>query len=456
MLKYIYDNSPSFLQDLFLSAQAFKYRKFRHGGNYMSFLNFLRKSQNYSKEEIVNWQIMQFRKLFGEAYDNTSYYKNIFNEAGIDPKKIENFDFLKKLPILTKENLRENPDQFINKSRKIVYTAKTGGTTGAPLVTPFDADSSQLAFAFIARFFEQSSVAYGSKNLHMTGQQIVPLNERKRFWRRDILGNSLYLSIHHLSPSTFPKYWERIIKFKPYYIFGYTSFIYDLARYVNINNHSGQVILKGVFPSSEKLTLEMRAEIEKAFACSVFDHYGSTEGIPLITQCKKGKYHIVPESGIIEFLNADGSQAKLGEPAEMYMTSLRQFSRPLLRYKIGDTAIYSNSKCTCGLNWEIIDELTGRLSEWLTLEDGRRISQFSHQVFKVVNTVSESQIIQYSFRDFEVLIVKAPGYDSVEENFIRNRINELLGDKINISFTYVNEIPKTRGGKKPSLISKVS
>src|SRR5690606_18459414 len=125
----------------------------------------------------------------------------------------------------------------------------------------------------------------------------------------------------------------------------YTSFIYDLARYVNSNNHSGEIVLKGVFPSSEKLTLEMRDEIERAFSCKVFDHYGSTEGIPLITQCKSGNYHIVPESGIIEFLNSDGSHAQTGQPAEMYMTSLRQLSRPLLRYKIGDTAIYSDKEC---------------------------------------------------------------------------------------------------------------
>lgn len=455
MLKKIYDKSPSFLQDVFLTLQAYKYRRFRQGGKYCEFLNRLRETQSLSESEMLDWQLEQFKYVFGEAYDNTVYYKEIFDEIGINPREIKSFDFLKDLPILTKEMLRDSPEQFINSSRKIVYTAKTGGTTGAPLETPFDGESTQWAFAFLARFFEQVGVKYGDRNLHMTGQQVVPITEKKKFWRTDFLGNSLYLSVHHLGPSTFPLYWDKILKFKPKYIFGYTSFIYDLARYVNRNNKSGLVRLQGVFPSSEKLTDTMRNEMEKAFLCKVYDHYGSTEGIPLITQCKEGSYHIVPESGIIEFLNEDGSPAEVGQPAEMYMTSLRQLARPILRYKIGDTAIFSDEKCVCGLHWPVIQELTGRLSEWITLKDGRRISQFSHQVFKVVSNVIETQIIQEEYDLFEIRIVKGVSYTQEDEVFIKDRFKELIGDDIRVSFNYVSEIPKTSGGKKPSLISRV-
>lgn len=455
MLKRIYDRSPIFLQDVFLTLQAKKYRSFRQGGKYVDFLKFLRKSQYYSKQEMFDWQVKQFRQLFGEAYDNTKYYKDVFDALGINPKEIINFDFLTKIPLLTKDILKELPERFINESRRVVYTAKTGGTTGAPLITPYDSESTQRASAFLTRFFEQSGVTYGAANLHMTGQQVVPLTEKKKFWRTDFLGNSLYLSVHHLGPETFHLYWEKILSFRPVYIFGYTSFIYDLARYVNINKKSGELKVQGVFPSSEQLTDIMRIEIEKAFSCKVYDHYGSTEGIPLITQCKEGGYHIVPESGIIEFLNDKGLPAEIGEPAEMYMTSLRQFARPILRYKIGDTAIRSDRVCECGLNWPMIESITGRLSEWITLKDGRKISQFSHQVFKVVSHVEESQIIQQDYDFFEILIVKSPNYTDDDESYIRQRIIELIGPKNKIIFSYVTNIRKTSGGKKPSLISKV-
>ncbi|MDM1295932.1 phenylacetate--CoA ligase family protein [Sphingobacterium sp. N143] len=455
MLKKIYDNSPTVLQDLFLTLQAFKYRKFRQGGRYNEFLSFLRKSQHFSKEELFNWQLEQFKKVFGEAYDNTSYYKQLFDNYNIDPKSVRDFDFLKQLPVLTKDILRQHPSRFINKERKIVYTAKTGGTTGAPLITPFDGESTQWAFAFLARFFEQNGVQYGDRNLHMTGQQVVPLNEKKKFWRTDFLGKSLYLSVHHLGPKTFHLYWNKIISFRPKYIFGYTSFIYDLARHVNQNNKSGQLKLQAIFPSSEKLTDEMRSEMELAFSCKVLDHYGSTEGIPLITECKMGNYHVVPESGIVEFLNEQGEPAVVGEQAEMIMTSLRQLSRPILRYKIGDTAILSPDNCTCGLHWPVIQELTGRLSEWITLKDGRRISQFSHQVFKMVSNVIESQIIQEGYDVFKVLIVKSDQFTVDDEVFIGDRFRDLIGSKVVIEFEYVEAIPKTIGGKKPSLISKV-
>lgn len=455
MLKKIYDSSPAVLQDIFLTAQAFKYRSFRQGGHYKEFLDFLIKSQHYSKDQLFEWKISQFRKVFGEAYENTKYYKRVFDDININPREIENFDFLPKLPILTKDMLRENPEDFVNSAREIVYTAKTGGTTGAPLVTPFDAESTQWAFAFLARFFEQSGVRYGDRNLHMTGQQVVPLSEKKKFWRTDMLGHSLYLSIHHLSPKTFSSYWKKITKFKPKYIFGYTSFIYDLAKYVNDNNKSGQLKLQGAFPSSEMLTPEMRTEMEKAFDCNVYDHYGSTEGIPLITECKEGNYHVAEESGIIEFLNSEGKPAKPGESAEMFMTSIRQLSRPILRYKIGDTAVFSDESCRCGLKWLVVKELTGRISEWVILKDGRKISQFSHQVFKVSSNVAASQIIQHDYDRFEILIVKGAEYRITDEKIIQKRIIELVGNVQDISFKYVDEIPKTSGGKKPSIISKI-
>lgn len=456
MLKEIYDKSPYFLQDLFLTLQALKYRNFRQGGKYKEILHFLRGSQNFSGEEMFKWQLKQFQLLFGEAYDQTEHYKKLFDSAGINPKKVKNFEFLEKLPILSKDLLRSDAEKFINKSRKIVYTAKTGGTTGAPLITPFDSESTQWAFALITRFFEQSGVKYGDRNLHMTGQQVVPINAKSRFWRRDFLGNSLYLSIHHLSPKNFSSYWQKITQFKPRYIFGYASFIYDLARLINENKLSGQLKLKGVFPSSEKLTVKMRSEMEIAFDCKVFDHYGSTEGIPLITQCKVGNYHIVPESGIIEFINKSGEKAKAGEYSEMIMTSLRQFSRPILRYKIGDTAVFSNEKCSCGLKWLMIQELSGRLSEWITLKDGRKISQFSHQVFKVISNVAESQIIQHDYDRFEVFVVKDKEFVEANEKQIFKRFSELIGNDFDLKINYVTEISKTNAGKKPSLISKIS
>src|SRR5690606_27991247 len=229
------------------------------------------------------WQLHQFKRLFYEASKTTIYYRNLFQDHSIDLQNLRDFSFLKILPVLTKEILRNNPHKFINENRRVVYISRTGGTTGAPLATPYDKESLQWATALMSRFFEQCGVEYGSRNVHMTGQPIVPLKESKQFWRYDFLGKSLYLSILHLHQKNFPNYWKRVLKHKPLYIFGYTSFIYDFAKLINENGLSGVVKLKGVFPSSEKLTSDIEQEISLAFSCEVYDHYGATEGIPLIT-----------------------------------------------------------------------------------------------------------------------------------------------------------------------------
>jgi len=55
------------------------------------------------KEDIYCWQLEKLRDLLEYSYNNTDYYRNLFNTINIKPKDINSIDDLSKLPILTKK-----------------------------------------------------------------------------------------------------------------------------------------------------------------------------------------------------------------------------------------------------------------------------------------------------------------------------------------------------------------
>ncbi len=89
----------------------------------------------WSKEQIDNWQNKQLQAFIRHAYDNTVYYKNLFDELGLTPDDIKTKEDLKKLPIINKDIVNKNYENLIPSNiKQIRYRkARTGGTTGEPM-----------------------------------------------------------------------------------------------------------------------------------------------------------------------------------------------------------------------------------------------------------------------------------------------------------------------------------
>jgi len=109
--------------------------RFRYGKVFWKTYNFLQESQWWSREKLEEYQMQQLSKLLHHAYENVPYYRNIFDERGLRPENIQDFEDLKKLPYLTKENIRENIKDLIARNipnANLKYVT-TGVSTGIPL-----------------------------------------------------------------------------------------------------------------------------------------------------------------------------------------------------------------------------------------------------------------------------------------------------------------------------------
>jgi phenylacetate-CoA ligase len=77
------------------------------------------------------------------AYRNVSFYHSLFKEQALSPEDIKEIDDLKKLPVVSKKDIRKNPEAFLNKRlrKESYYKSHTSGSTGEPTWTYYDRHS---------------------------------------------------------------------------------------------------------------------------------------------------------------------------------------------------------------------------------------------------------------------------------------------------------------------------
>ncbi|MCJ7666024.1 MAG: phenylacetate--CoA ligase, partial [Actinobacteria bacterium] len=60
------------------------------------------------RDKLKDIQVERLRDTLKHCYNNNRFYKNRFDEAGLDPEKISSLSDLEKFPFTSKEELREN------------------------------------------------------------------------------------------------------------------------------------------------------------------------------------------------------------------------------------------------------------------------------------------------------------------------------------------------------------
>lgn len=455
-LEEIYLHCPVILQNIILSMYGLKLNRIRHGILYKKCLEDIQGNLNFTQEKIDNYQLIMLKALLEDCFLHVPYYRDVFKKKGIGLGDFRCIDHIRKMPLLDKEILRKNASKFYNErfNKHRLHSIHTTGTTGTPLKILCDSAARQKNYAFYHRFLSLAGINYLGRKATLGGRIVVsPKQKKPPFWRINTVQKNLLFSSYHLTERNLEFYIKKLKDFKPDYIDAYPSSIYIIAKYIKENGIDGKGITKNITTSAETLFPEQRKIIEQAFGVKVFDQYGSAEMAVFVGQCKEGHYHIHSDYGIVEFINDDGKIADFGEEAEIVCTSFINPVMPLIRYRIGDRAKITNKKCRCGLNFPIIEALMGRKDDIIITPDGHKIGRLS-PVIKGF-PVQETQYIQTEKESVTVKIVKAPEYTKHTENLILNELRKRLGNSIKINFEYCNSIPRGRGGKLKTVISKI-
>jgi len=457
ILDKIYAISPAWLQNVGVSLYGLYWKGRRYGGDFTKYVSDFKRREGFTFED---WEIYQqacLRQLLLHAYQHVPYYRACFVDLAFDENDLKDFTLadLQKLPILTKEILRAQQDDFLSDDlREKPATYKTSGTTGTPLAIRFTREGDRLAQAvYEARVRNWAGVDYRMSRGMIGGRMVVPkANAQPPFWRYNIFERQLYMSAFHISPSNASDYARALNRYQPDYQVGYASSHYFLARMLD-EQGIRMYQPKAVLTSSEKLTDEMRAMIEKVYGCKVYDAYSGVEICCQTSECEHHRMHISPDVGIIELLDDADQPVPLGVPGRIVATGLLNFAQPLIRYDTGDIAILSGEGCSCGRQMPVIEELVGRIEDTVITRDGRETVRF-HGIFIGLENVKEGQVIQEDYDRFRVRLVVKPGFGDSDRGIIYDRFEQRLGE-INLEYEFVDQIERTKSGKFKAVISKV-
>ena len=428
------------------------------GRNILKHLRELERSQWYSPDRIEELQRKKLRLIIQHSYDNIPYYHKIFRELNLKPNDIKTAEDLSKLPVLTKDIVRNNIDKLVAKNihASKLIESNSSGSTGEPLKFYITQESQDMSNAAAFRGWGWAGFSMGDKIVNLAGfpYQMIGKSELSKRIAYTITRHQ-FLQAFNLDENTINQYIEFIRTYKPKAIRGYSSSIYLLAKAMeeygihDIQPHA-------IITHGETLSGEMRQTIEKQFGCKVFDGYGG-EGMLIAMQCgEHDGYHLTAENLVVEFIKQN-EHVSAGELGEIVLTDLTNYGMPFIRYKIGDVGKPSDDTCSCGRGLPLMESIEGRVPDMIMTPSGKvLIVHFFTGLFEYIEGVDQFQILQEKSDELIVRLVKNSKFSDTDEGRIVREIQEYAGEDVGIVIDFVEEIPVSRSGKRRFVISKVA
>lgn len=442
----IYEKSPHFIQNCIVSVFNILAYKKRYSKKYKQFLEYYKNNKTLSTEELKELQKQKYREFIIYTKNNSEYYNKIFENI----EDSEDLTNINKLPIITKEVLRNNLSSIYTMDKSKGVISKTGGTTGKSLEVVYTYDDVQERFAMLDNFRNNFGYRLGEKTAWFSGKNLLTSTDikKKRFWKTDYFYKVRYYSTFHIHGKYLKYYLEDLITFKPLYMVGFPSTMYEIAKYGIANNIDFPTnIIKAIFPTAETITEDIRKVLESYFKTDLYNQYASSEGAPFIIECENKKLHLELQSGVFEVLDSNNQLSSAGR---LVVTSFTTHGTPLIRYDIGDQIELDNTgTCSCGNNNPLVKEVLGRISDYIYSKEIGKINLGNiSNALKGVKGIIKFQIQQDSLEHLLILVEKDENVFKLkdEETFLKN-LKDRVGNAIGIEIRYVEEIPVEKSGK---------
>jgi phenylacetate-CoA ligase len=457
----LYAAAPVWGQNLMLTAFSTLLERERYSGRFAEFQALLARTEWASQAELEAYQDERLRAVIEHAYQHVPFYRRRFDTLKLTPADIRTRIDLPKLPLLTRDDIREHFDDLRSRAfpARALRTGHTSGTTGTPLTIGYDRDTVWMTYAVFDRHYRWAGCRLGTDGDRIAvarGNVIVPLDQRTPpFWRRNHRHHQLLLSSFHLSKANLPAYFDALADFQPAVMDGYPSTLFLLAKYLQTQGRFFPV--KAAITSSETLYDFQREVIEERFQCRVFDYYALAERAVFSHECDHhGGHHLAMEYGIAEVTDGDGTPVPRGEVGRLVGTSLHNLAMPLIRYVTNDRTALRAGQCPCGRHLELMEDVTTKAEDVLTLADGRLISPsvLTHP-FKPLDCIEGSQIVQTLPNAIVVRLIPRPTYTAAHGTQLISELKARLGDDVSVEVEFVDRLETSKNGKFKWVISKV-
>lgn len=317
------------------------------------------------------------------VYENVKYYRDLMDEKGVKPEDIKGTEDLRKLPFLSKADLRDAyPFGLLAKPlSECVRIHSTSGTTGRRVVAFYTQNDIDLWDECCARAITAAGgtnedvcqVAYGfglftggaglNGGSHTVGCLTLPMSSGNTDRQIQFM-QDLGATILCCTPS-------------------YAAYIGETIHEMGIS--PDDLKLKAGIFGAEPWTEEMRRSIEKSLGIKAYDIYGLTEisGPGVAFECsEQNGMHINEDNFIAEIIDPEtGEPLPDGEVGELVFTSITKEAFPLLRYRTRVLCRLTRGKCSCGRTLVKMAKPMGRSDDMMII---RGVNVFPSQIETVL------------------------------------------------------------------------
>jgi phenylacetate-CoA ligase len=159
--------------------------------------------------------------------------------------------------------------------------------------------------------------------------------------------------------------------------------------------------------------------------------------------------HVMAEGLYLEIETPQGPAAP-GELGAILVTDLLNHAMPLVRYRIGDVGSWAAGDCPCGRGLPRLENVAGRVTDFLVGCDGRLVSGVFLATYVVAQRPSLGQVQIHQDRAAAVTYRVKPGRNyrpADDTNYLRCATRQYLGDRAEVEIEVVDDLPAESSGK---------
>ena len=419
------------------------------------------KYETISAEDLKALQLRRLQDTVMRVYYRVPFYRRKMDELKVTPDDIRSLDDLRRLPITTKFDLRDNYPfgLFAVPEREIVRIHASSGTTGKPIVVGYtrhdldtwrelvarlvtaagvtDEDTVQIAFGY-GLFTGGFGLHYGCE---LCGASVIPASsgntERQLMLMQDFKVTTLVCT-----PS-------------------YALHLAEVGQEMGID-FKKLPLRWGLF-GGEPWSDKMREQIESRLDIVATDNYGLSEviGPGVSGEClEKNGLHIAEDHFLTEILDKNTLEPLTdGEEGEAIFTSLTKEAFPVLRYRTRDLTSIIPEPCACGRTLKRMKRVTGRTDDMLII---RGVNVFPSQIESVLMDIKGTE------PHYQLIVDRKGTLDTLEvlvevsqemfvdemkkmkafQEYVTQRIHNVLGISARVTFVEPKTIERSMGKAK--------
>ena len=232
----------------------------------------------------------RLQALLAHAYEHAAYYRRVFDQAGVRPEAIESLDDLRRLPTLSKREVREHLSDLLadNYPKEKLRRDSTGGSTGIPVVFDRDLPRGDSRMAVGLRHDGWTGWRIGERLAYVWGAQRDFGPMEKIRWRlaSRFVHRHIMLDAAALDEESMHRFAAELQRWRPALIVAYAGGAYVFSKFL-LDRGIRLPAPKGVVCTAESLYPQHREVIERALGAPVFNRYGTREMGLIASECDR-------------------------------------------------------------------------------------------------------------------------------------------------------------------------